>query len=347
MSKQKTKLEKIKVAINGFGRIGRQAFKLALGKDLIEIVAINDLGSPEVLAGLLKYDSNYGRYLKNVSFDEKNIIVDGMKFPVFAEKDPSLLPWKSLAVDVVIESTGRFTDSDKASAHIKAGARKVIISAPAKDEGVTQTIVMGVNSSEYKGASIISNASCTTNCIAPVVQVLVEKFGVEKIMMTTIHSYTAEQNLVDGPPPGGHSTDMRRARAAGVNIVPTTTGAAISATQAIPVLKGKFNGLSIRVPTPVGSLSDFSALLKTNVTKEQINQAFVDASMTSRYEGILTVTNEPLVSSDIVANSASAIVDLSLTQVVDGNFVKIIAWYDNEFGYSNRLVEQVIIIGGF
>lgn len=337
----------VRLGINGFGRIGRAAFKLALEKPEIEVVGINDLGSPEVLAGLLKYDSNYGRYAKQVSFDEKNVIVEGVKYPVFAEKDPAALPWKTLSVDVVIESTGRFTDSEKAGAHLKAGARKVIISAPAKDEGVTPTIVLGVNHADYKGESIVSNASCTTNCIAPVVKVLEDTFGIEKIMMTTIHSYTAEQNLVDGPPPGGHSNDMRRARAAAVNIVPTTTGAAISATQAIPQLRGRFNGLSIRVPSPVGSLSDFSALVKMNVTKEQVNQAFVDASATGQYKGILTVTNDPIVSSDIVGNPASAIVDLSLTQVVDNNFVKIIAWYDNEFGYSNRLIEQVIMVGSY
>jgi glyceraldehyde 3-phosphate dehydrogenase len=253
---------KIKLAINGFGRIGRQAFKIALEKPEIEVVAINDLTSPEVLAHLLRYDSNYGRYYKQVSSDEKHIIIDDQKYPVFAEKEPEKLPWDSLAVDVVIESTGRFTDSEKASAHLKAGAKKVIISAPAKDEGVTKTFVLGVNDHQYNGETIISNASCTTNCITPVVAVLHGKFGIEKLMMTTIHSYTAEQNLVDGPPPGGHSNDMRRARAAAINIVPTTTGAAISATQVIPDLVGKFDGLSIRVPTPVGSLSDFVVLLK-------------------------------------------------------------------------------------
>lgn len=337
--------KKIRVAINGFGRIGRQAFKIALTKPGLEIVAINDLTSPQVLSQLLRFDSNYGRYHNEVSFDEQHIIVDGHKYPVFAEKNPEQLPWGALSVDVVIESTGRFTDSEKASAHIKAGASKVVISAPAKDEGVTKTFILGVNDHEYQGETIISSASCTTNCIAPVAKILEDQFGVEKMMMTTIHSYTAEQNLVDGPPPGGHSNDLRRARAAGVNIVPTTTGAAISATQAIPTLKNLFSGLSIRVPTPVGSLSDFSVLLKKDVTVESLNQAIEDASKTDTYRGILAVTREPIVSSDIVGNSYSSIVDLSLTQVVAGNFVKIIAWYDNEFGYSNRLVEQVISIG--
>lgn len=337
--------DKVKLAINGFGRIGREAFKIALEKPEIEVVGINDLTSPAVLAQLLKFDSNYGPYHREVSADETHIIVDGKSYAVTAEKDPAALPWGKLDVDVVIESTGRFTDQEKASAHLKAGAKKVIISAPAKDEGITKTFVLGVNEHDYNGEQIISNASCTTNCITPVAAVLHSTFGIEKIMMTTIHSYTAEQNLVDGPPPGGHSNDMRRARAAAVNIVPTTTGAAISAAQVIPELKGLFNGLSIRVPTPVGSLSDFVALLKKNVTVEEVNQAFINASQNPVFQGKLVVTDEPVVSSDIVGNPASAIVDLSLTQVVDGNFVKIVAWYDNECGYSNRLVEQVILVG--
>jgi glyceraldehyde 3-phosphate dehydrogenase len=338
-------MDKIRVAINGFGRIGRQAFKIALDKPELEVVAINDLTSPQVLAQLLKFDSNYGKYQHEVGSNDTHVIVDGKEYPVYAEKEPEKLPWAKHAVDVVIESTGRFTDSEKASAHIKAGAKKVIISAPAKDEGATKTIVLGVNQDDYKGEQIISNASCTTNCITPVAAVLHAKFGIEKIMMTTIHSYTAEQNLVDGPPPGGHSTDLRRARAAAVNIVPTTTGAAISATQALPELKGLFHGLSIRVPTPVGSLSDFVALLKKNTTKEEVNQAFIDASNHPLYKDKIVVTNEPYVSTDVIGNPASAIVDLSLTEVVDGNFVKVIAWYDNEFGYSNRLVEEVMMVG--
>jgi glyceraldehyde 3-phosphate dehydrogenase len=337
-------MKTVKLGINGFGRIGRQAFKVALEKPNVEIVAINDLTSPQVLASLLKYDSNYGIYQKAVGFDESNLIVNGKKIKVLAEKDPAALPWGKLGVDVVIESTGRFTDYDKASAHIKAGAKRVIISAPAKDSQ-TKTFVMSVNSGDYKSEPVISNASCTTNCIAPVAQVLEDVFGIKKVMMTTIHSYTAEQNLVDGPPPGGHSNDMRRARAAAQNIVPTTTGATIAATEAIPALKGLFNGLSIRVPTPVGSLSDFSVLLNRKTTKDEINQAFIDASKSQRYAGILTVSNDPLVSSDIVGNSSSCIVDLGLTDVVDGDFAKIIAWYDNEWGYSNRLIEEVIFIG--
>ncbi len=338
-------MDKIKVGINGFGRIGRQAFKLAIEKPELEVVGINDLTSPDVLAHLLKYDSNYGKFNHDISHDETHVIVDGTPYLITAEKEPANLPWGKLGVDVVIESTGRFTDSEKASAHIQAGAKRVIISAPAKDEGITKTFVLGVNEDKYNGEAITSNASCTTNCIAPVAAVLHGKFGIEKIMMTTIHSYTAEQNLVDGPPPGGKSNDLRRARAAAVNIIPTTTGAAISATQVIPELKGLFNGLSLRVPTPVGSLSDFAVLLKKKVTVEEVNEAFVQASNNPMYKGILVTSTEPLVSSDIVGNPASAIVDLSLTQVIDGDFVKIIAWYDNEFGYSNRLVEQVIMVG--
>ena len=338
-------MAKIKLGINGFGRIGRQAFKIALEKKEIEVVAINDLTSPQVLAMLLKHDSNYGLYNREVSSDATNIIVDGQKIQVIAEKDPALLTWGKLGIDVVIECTGRFTDSEKAGAHLKAGAKKVIISAPAKDVGVTPTIVLSVNEKSYKGEAIISNASCTTNCITPVVQVLEDAFGIKKIMMTTIHSYTAEQNLVDGPPPGGHANDMRRARAAAQNIVPTSTGATIAATEAIPALKGLFHGLSIRVPTPVGSLSDFVALVGRPTTREEINQAFIDASKLPRFKGILVTSNDPLVSSDIVGNPASAIIDLELTEVVDGDLVKVVAWYDNEFGYSNRLVEEIILIG--
>ena len=339
------KSTKIKVGINGFGRIGRQAFKLALEKKELEVMAINDLTSPTVLAHLLKYDSNYGNYPLEVTADETNIIIAGKKYQVIAEKEPEKLPWGKLDVDVVIESTGRFTDGESAGAHLKAGAKRVIISAPAKDEGITPTIVLGVNDKDYKSQGIISNASCTTNCITPVMSVLQGKFGIEKAFMTTIHSYTAEQNLVDGPPPGGKSNDLRRARSAAENIIPTSTGAAISATQAIPELKGKFGGMAFRVPTPVGSLSDFVLLLKKNTTAEEVNKVFAEASKLPRYKGILEVTSEQIVSSDIVGNPASCIVDLSLTQVMDGNFAKVVAWYDNEFGYSNRLVEEVILVG--
>lgn len=336
---------KIRIAINGFGRIGRAVFKLALEKPEVEVVAINDLSPTNVLAHLLKYDTCYGIYNKHVDFDETNLIVDGIKYAIVADKEPANLPWKDKQVDVVVECTGRFTSTELASAHLKAGAKKVVISAPAKDEGITPTIVLGVNNDAYNGEDVVSNASCTTNCIAPVVNVVEDTFGIEKLMMTTIHSYTAEQNLVDGSPPGGKKNDLRRARAAAANIVPTTTGAAISATQAIPALKGKFDGFSLRVPTPVGSLSDFVILLKKNVTVEEVNKVFIEASTSDRYKGIIEVTEEPIVSSDIIGNSASCIVDLQLTKVVDGNLLKIVAWYDNEFGYSNRLIEQVIAVG--
>lgn len=350
-------MEKIRIAINGFGRIGRQAFKIALAKPELEVVAINDLTEPQVLAGLLRYDSNYGPYGKQVSSDNVkgkanqlissagSIIVEGKKFPIFAEKDPAMLPWKDLSVDVVLESTGRFITTELASAHLKAGAKKVIISAPAKDEGITPTFIIGVNHDKYKSEKIISNASCTTNCITPVIAVLQAKFGIQKLMMSTIHSYTAEQNLVDGPPPGGKSNDMRRARAAAVNIIPTSTGATIATTEAIPELKGKLSGNAYRVPTPVGSIAEFVAILNKKTTAEDINKAFVEYSKNPLWQNVLEVTTDPIVSSDIVGNPHSAIVDLSLTQVLDGDMVKVVAWYDNEFGYANRFVEQAILIG--
>lgn len=337
--------KKIRVAINGFGRIGRQAFKIALEKPELEVVGINDLTSTSALAHLLKYDTNYGIFSGEISYDDNHILVNGNKYPVYAEKEPAKLPWKSLEVDIVIESTGRFTSSELASAHLEAGAKRVIISAPAKDEGLTKTYVIGVNQDQYTDEAIISNASCTTNCVTPVAAVMHGNFGIEKAMMTTVHSYTAEQNIVDGPPPGGHANDLRRARAGAANIVPTTTGAAISATEALPDLKGLFDGMSIRVPTPVGSLSDFTLLLKRDVTVEEVNDAFRKAVTNPLYQGVLQVTEEQIVSTDIIGNPASAIVDLSFTKVTGGNMVKVLAWYDNEFGYSNRLVEQVVVVG--
>ncbi len=330
----------LKVAINGFGRIGRTAFKIALDKfsSDLEIVGINDITDSKTLAHLLKYDSNYGVWGKEVSSDGQNIIVDGKSFAVFAQKEPDKLPWGDLGVDVVIESTGRFTDKEGASLHLKAGAKKVIISAPAKG-GDIPTLVLGVNADKYSEEEIINNASCTTNCIAPVAEVINNEFGIAKAMMTTIHAYTQDQNLQDGP-----HKDLRRARAAANNIVPTSTGAALATTETIPALKGLFDGVSIRVPVQVGSISDFTFLLKKKVTVEEVNQVLKTASK-GTLKGILAVTEEELVSSDIVGRSESAIVDLSLTQVVDGDMVKIFAWYDNEFGYSNRLIEQVIHVG--
>ena len=325
-----------KIAINGFGRIGRNAFKLALERDDIEVVAINDLTDTKTLAHLLKHDSTYGTYHHDVSYDDNSIFVAGKQIRVLAEKDPALLPWEEFGVDVVIEATGLFVQPEKARAHIDAGAKKVVISAPAKGEGA-KFIVLGVNEHELtREDDIISNASCTTNCIAPVMAILEREFGIEKSLMTTVHSYTASQRILDAP-----AKDLREARSAAENIVPTTTGAAIATAKVIPSLVGKFDGLSVRVPTAVVSLSDITAVLKRNTTKEEINEVFKRAAADPFYQGILTVTEEPLVSTDFRGNSHSSIVDLELTNVVGGNLVKIVAWYDNEWGYSNRLVEIV------
>ena len=330
----------IKVAINGFGRIGRNAFKIAFERRDIKIVAINDLTNTETLAHLLKHDSSYGTYDRRVDFDEENLIVDQEKIRVYSESDPLQLPWNDHEVDVVIESTGFFTDPKKAESHIKAGAKKVVISAPIKGEGA-KTIVIGVNEDLVtKDDKILSNASCTTNCIAPVMKVLEENFGVEKAMMTTVHSYTASQRILDAP-----AKDLREARSAAENIVPTSTGASKATALTIPSLKDKFDGLSVRVPTPVVSLSDITAVLKRNTTKEELQETFMQAAKEPFYEGILGVTKEPLVSVDFRGNSHSSIVDLPLINVVDGNLVKIVAWYDNEWGYSNRLVELTADFG--
>ena len=301
----------------------------------VKVVAINDLTDTKTLAHLLKYDTAYGHYEVSVDFDEKNLIVKGKKIPVYAEKDPTQLPWAKLKVDVVLECTGRFTNKEGAEMHIKAGARKVIISAPAKS-GDVPTYVRAVNCSKVgkEKTLVINNASCTTNSIGPVMAVLNEKFGIAKAMMSTIHGYTADQNLQDGP-----HKDLRRARAAAENIVPTSTGAAIATAEVIPDLSGSFDGLALRVPVLVSSLSDITVLLKKNVTKEEVNQAFVDAAKTDRFAGVLTTTTESLVSSDFRGSSYSATVDLSLTNVIGGNFVKVVAWYDNEVGYAHRLVE--------
>lgn len=329
-----------RVAINGFGRIGRLSFRIAFERHDLEIVAINDLTDTKTLAYLLKHDSNYGDYEHEVSSDEKHIIVDGQKIPVSAEKDPAALPWKELKVDVVIESTGRFTKSEDASAHLKAGACKVVISAPSKSDDV-RTIVIGANEDELEQAGdIVSNASCTTNSIAAVMDIMEREFGVEKAMLTTIHSYTASQVLQDGP-----AKDLREARAAAMNIVPTTTGAATATALTVPSLKGKFDGLSVRVPTSVVSLSDITMLLKRDTTIEEINNVFKKLCKEPYYQGILMVSEEPLVSRDFIGNSHSGIIDALLTNVVDGNLAKVVVWYDNEWGYSNRLVEQVADTG--
>lgn len=331
---------KTRVAINGFGRIGRNAFKVAFERDDLEIVALNDLTDTKTLAHLLKHDSNYGTYGKEVSFDEKTIIVDGKHIAVLAETDPAKLPWKEHKVDVVIESTGFFVDPAKAKAHLAAGAHKVVLSAPAKGEGAT-TIVLGVNEDKLDGAEdVISNASCTTNCITPVMAVIESNFGIDKAMMTTVHSYTASQKLQDAP-----AKDLREARNAAENIVPTTTGASIAAGKALTSLEGIFGGMSVRVPTPVVSLADFVIITKKPVSVEQVNQAFKDSAKEPYFQGILDVTEEELVSSDFIGNSHSAIVDLKLTAVIGNNMLKVVAWYDNEWGYSNRLVEVVADTG--
>jgi len=330
----------VKIAINGFGRIGRNAFKIAFDRNDTEIVAINDLTDAKTLAHLLKYDSNYGIYACNVDSDDENIIVEGEKIRVYSEKDPKNLPWGELGVDVVIECTGLFTKPEDARAHIEAGAKKVVISAPAKGEGA-KTIVLGVNEDEVTADDqILSNASCTTNCIAPVMKVLEDFIGIDKAMMTTVHSYTASQKLQDAP-----AKDIREARAAAENIVPTTTGASKAAAKTIPSLQGKFNGLSVRVPTPVVSLADITAVTKRPTSVEEINDIFRKAANEDYYKGILAATDEELVSIDYRGNSNSAIVDLKLTDVIEGTLIKVVAWYDNEWGYSNRLVELSVDFG--
>lgn len=332
----------VRVAINGFGRIGRSAFKIAWERDDLEVVAVNDLTDTKTLAYLLKHDSNYGTYDHEVSHNDQSIFVDGKEIRVLAEKDPSALPWRDMAVDVVIESTGFFTDIESAGKHVEAGAKRVIISGPTKSEGIDM-IVLGANDDKVKSATqIISNASCTTNSLGAVMAILDAEFGVQKSMLTTVHSYTASQKLQDAP-----AKDLREGRNAAENIVPTTTGAAIAVTKTLPQLEGKFDGLSIRVPTPVVSLSDVTVLLERDVTVDEINAVFKKAAEADYYRGILGVTDEPLVSSDFIGDSRSGIVDLALTKVVGGNLAKIMVWYDNEWGYSNRLVELVADVGHY
>jgi glyceraldehyde 3-phosphate dehydrogenase len=333
-------MAKVKVAINGFGRIGRNAFKIAFERSDIEIVAVNDLTDTKTLAYLLKYDSNYGTYQHSVTSDDTHIIVKDQPITVMAEKDPAALPWKDLGVDLVIESTGFFTDKEGASKHIQAGAKRVVISGPTKSDGV-DTIVLGANEDKIAGATeVISNASCTTNSLGMVMAILDAEFGVEKSLLTTVHSYTASQALQDAP-----KKDLREGRNAAENIVPTSTGAAIAVTKALPGLVGKFDGISMRVPTPVVSISDVTALLSRDVSVDIVNAAFKKAAADPFYQGILAVSDEPLVSRDYIGNSHSGTVDLPLTRVVGGNLIKVCVWYDNEWGYSNRLVELVADVG--
>jgi glyceraldehyde 3-phosphate dehydrogenase len=353
----------VRIAINGYGRIGRMAHRVILlsHADEVEIVAVNAGSSTDITGWmyLLKYDTVYGP-LQNTELSVKkaeevimpfesetkpigSLIINSKEIPVFSEKEPEKLPWKDLNVDVVIESTGAFTTQEGLQKHIAAGAKAAILSAPYKDESSGYTYVLGVNlpqDGSIKTENIISNASCTTNCVTPIAYVIEQTFGIEKAMMTTIHGYTSDQRIQDG----GHK-DYRRARAAAENIIPTSTGATKAAAKAIPALEGKFNGLAIRVPVPTGSLSDFTFLVKRETSVSEVNQALENAAKQPNFEGILEVTHDPIVSSDIIGNYHSAIADLSLTQVVGGNMVKVIAWYDNEFGYSNRLVEEAIILG--
>ncbi|QOR72356.1 type I glyceraldehyde-3-phosphate dehydrogenase [Ruania alkalisoli] len=330
----------IRVGINGFGRIGRNFFRavLASGAD-IEIVGVNDLTSNEALANLLKFDSILGKLDQSVSFDETSITVGNKTFKALAERDPSALPWGELGADIVIESTGIFTDATKAKAHLDAGAKKVIISAPAKNEDAT--FVIGVNHTDYDPANhhIISNASCTTNCLAPLAKVLDEKFGIVRGLMTTVHAYTADQNLQDGP-----HKDPRRARAAALNIVPTSTGAAKAVSLVLPHLAGKLDGYALRVPTPTGSATDLTFTASREVTVDEVNAAIKEAAATEALKGILVYSDDPLVSTDIVTDPASSIFDSGLTKVI-GDQVKVVSWYDNEWGYSNRLVDLTVYVG--
>ena len=324
-----------KIAINGFGRIGRPALKVILDKHPnLELVAVNDLTDTKTLAHLLQYDSNYGKYEKEVTYNDDHIIIDGKKIKVFAQKDPELLPWKELGVEVVLECTGFFTTKEGAGKHLKAGAKKVVMSAPCKG-GDIKTLILGVNEFDYDSQKddIVSNGSCTTNCLAPVVKVLDDNLGLEKGLITTVHSYTNGQRILDLP-----HKDLRRARAAAVSIIPTTTGAAVAVAEAIPAMKGKLDGMAMRVPTSTVSIVDFTAIVKKDTTVEEVNVLFQEASDEDTL-GVINATNEPLVSVDYKGNPFSSIVDLPLTKV-DGNLVKVLAWYDNEFGYTNRLVEM-------
>ncbi|MFA6513987.1 MAG: type I glyceraldehyde-3-phosphate dehydrogenase [Patescibacteria group bacterium] len=334
-------MRKINVAINGFGRIGRAAFEIIFDNfPHLNVVAVNDLTDSKTLAHLLQVDSCYGRYSRKVTSNKEAIIVDGVKIPVLAIKEPAELPWKKLNVDIVLECTGRFRTKEDLNLHLKAGAKKVIISAPAK--GGVKTIVMGVNENKIgRTDHIVSCASCTTNCLAPATAVIKSAFGIKKALMTTIHSYTADQNLVDGP-----HKDLRRARAAALNMIPTTTGAATATTETIPSLKDKFDGLAVRVPTPVGSICDTVYLLEKKTTVEAVNKAFKKAAA-GKMKGVIEASEEELVSSDIIGNPHSTIIDLLSTKIVGGDLLKVISWYDNEWGYSNRLVELAAYLGKF
>jgi glyceraldehyde 3-phosphate dehydrogenase len=328
----------VKVGVNGFGRIGRLVFKAGLKKEGIEFVAVNDITDAKTLAHLLKYDSVHGIYPGEVRAEGDKLVIDGVGVKVLSEKDPEKLPWKELGVEVVVESTGRFRKLEDAEKHLKAGAKTVLISAPGKGE--MPSIVFGVNPGKAKNVTVFDNASCTTNCLVPVVHVLEKEFGIEKGLMTTIHGYTADQRIVDAP-----HKDLRRARAAAVNIVPTTTGAAKATGKVIPSMQGKLDGMAIRVPVPDGSLVDLVALLKRDVTVEEVNAAMKKYAE-GELKGVLEYTEEPIVSTDVIGNPHSSIFDAGATMVVGGNLVKVLSWYDNEWGYSNRVIDLILEVGG-
>lgn len=336
-------MTKIKVGINGFGRIGRAFLKIAWDRPELEIVAVNDLGSLESMAYLLKYDTVYRTWNHDIKIVESGISIDGKMVKVIAEKDTTKLPWKDLGIDVIVESTGLFTSFEKAKFHIDQGAKKVVISAPSKGDGSVagETILMGVNEEKFGTCDITSNASCTTNASSPLIGILDEALGIEKALLSTTHAYTGTQALVDGP----SKKDLREGRAAAQNIVPSSTGAAIAVTKAYPKLEGLFDGISIRVPVPAGSITDVTFISKKDTTAEEVNEILKKAAMSDRWQKVFAVTEEPLVSSDILGNSHASIADLEMTRVVGGNLVKVLAWYDNEMGYTYTLVDHVIKTG--
>jgi glyceraldehyde 3-phosphate dehydrogenase len=326
-----------RVAINGLGRIGRAALKIVLETPELELVAVNDIVPPNNLAYLLKFDTVYGRYSKTVEAGDASLTIDGKEYPVYSKKDPAELPWQEDKIDIVLECTGVFTKMDALKKHIQAGAKYVLLSAPAKDEE-TPTLVHGVNTVSGD-AHVISCASCTTNCITPVVEIMDRRIGLEKAIMTTIHAYTSSQAIVDSP-----AKKMRRGRAGAANFVPTTTGAAIATTKALPQMEGRFDGVAVRGPIPVGSIADMVFLTKRDTTVEEVVNIFKEEAQSDRYRNILRVSDEELVSSDIIQDPHASIVDLEMTQVVDGNLVKVMSWYDNEWGYTNQLIREAVSI---
>jgi glyceraldehyde 3-phosphate dehydrogenase len=327
-----------KVAINGLGRIGRAAFKIVVDTPELELVAVNDLIPTENLVYLLKYDTVYGRYQKKIRAEGESIVVDAKEYLVLHEKDPARLPWGNLEVDIVLECTGVFTKREDMKKHLQAGARHVILSAPTKSEDV-DTIVYGVNKPGDGSVQMISCASCTTNCITPVVEILGRRIGIVKAIMTTVHAYTASQGIVDGP-----SKKIRRGRSGAANFVPTSTGAAIATTKALPQYAGKFDGVAVRGPVPAGSLADLVFLTERDTSVDEVNRIFQEEAQSDRYQGVLAVTKDPIVSSDIIGDPHASIVDLEMTQVVDGNLVKVMSWYDNEWGYTNQMVREAVAI---